>query len=90
MGRQPVVRDGRPVLRCARRSVEGALSSAADSTARERATYAEVLREPVLHLHTELARRFAGKPQPGGERERDAADQAIVLWNALWELYSGC
>ena len=64
--------------------------SAADFTARERATYAEVLREPVLHLHTELARRFAGKPQPGGERERDAADQAIVLWNALWELYSGC
>ena len=57
---------------------------------RERATIAEVMREPVAHLHTELARRYAGKPQPAGEREREAADQALALWQALWEQYSAC
>lgn len=59
-------------------------------SARERATIAEVLREPVGHLHTELARRYAGKPQPAVGREREAADHAIALWQALWELYSSC
>jgi len=59
-------------------------------SARERATIAEVLREPVGHLHTELARRYAGKPQPAAGREREAADQAIAMWQALWELYSSC
>lgn len=64
--------------------------TSADFSARERATLAEVLRDPVGHLHTELARRYAGKPQPAIERERESADQAIVLWTSLWELYSGC
>lgn len=59
-------------------------------TARERATIAEVLREPARHLHTELARRYAGKPQPATGREREAADHAIALWQAMWELYSSC
>ncbi|MFI4925494.1 MAG: hypothetical protein ACHQJ7_10190, partial [Vicinamibacteria bacterium] len=62
----------------------------ASFSARERATIAEVLREPVGHLHTELARRYAGKPQPAVGREREAADQALILWQSLWELYSSC
>ena len=41
-------------------------------------------------MHTELARRFAGKPQPEGERETEAIDQSIALWQALWEQYSAC
>ena len=49
-----------------------------------------MLREPVAHLHTELARRYAGKPQPAADRELEAADQAIALWQALWEQYSSC
>jgi hypothetical protein len=57
---------------------------------RERATLAEVLREPTFHLHTELARRFAGKPQPAAERELESAEQAIAMWHALWEQYSMC
>ncbi len=57
---------------------------------RERARIAEVIREQVAHVHTELARRYAGKPQPAAERELDAADQAIALWHALWEQYSAC
>jgi len=57
---------------------------------RERATIAEVMREQVAHLHTELARRFAGKPQPAAERELETANQAIALWHALWEQYSAC
>jgi hypothetical protein len=57
---------------------------------RERARIAELLREQVMQLHTELARRYAGKPHPLGERERDAAEQAIALWLALWEQYSAC
>jgi hypothetical protein len=64
--------------------------SAAEFPPRERATIAEVLREPVGFLHTELARRYAGKAQPAGERETEAAEQAIALWNAMWEPYSAC
>ena len=57
---------------------------------RERARVAEVVRQQVAYLHTELARRYAGKPQPAGERDREPAEQAIVLWQALWEQYSAC
>jgi hypothetical protein len=64
--------------------------SAATLPPRERATLAEVFREPVFHLHAELARRFAGKPQPAGERDLEAAEQAIAMWQALWEQYSIC
>jgi len=64
--------------------------SAAEFAPRERATLAEVLREQVAHLHTELARRYAGKPQPAVDRELEAADQAIALWSTLWEQYSSC
>jgi hypothetical protein len=62
----------------------------AEFPARERAKIAEILRDQVSHLHTELARRFAGKPQPEGERETEAIDQSITLWQALWEQYSTC
>jgi len=64
--------------------------SAADFAPRERATIAEVLRDQVNYLHKELARRYAGKPQPAVERELEAADQAVTLWQALWEQYSAC
>ncbi|HVS57236.1 MAG TPA: hypothetical protein VHJ55_13455, partial [Casimicrobiaceae bacterium] len=61
-----------------------------DFAPRERARIAEIMREPVMFLHTELARRYAGKPQPASERENDAAEQALALWNALWSQYSAC
>ncbi len=64
--------------------------SHADFTPRERATIAEVMRDQVAHLHTELARRYAGKPQPAADREHEAAEQALTLWQALWEQYSAC
>ena len=64
--------------------------SAADFSPRERATIAEVMREQVAHLHTELARRYAGKPQPASERELESAEQALALWQGLWEQYSAC
>ncbi len=57
---------------------------------RERATIAEVLRDLIAHLHTELARRYAGKGQPAVDRELEAAEQAITLWQGLWEQYSTC
>jgi len=62
----------------------------ADLPPRERAKIAETLRVPVSHLHTELARRYAGRPQPEEERETEAIDQAVALWQALWEQYSTC
>ncbi len=73
-------------------SVHGQLKalSAASFAPRERATIAEVLRELVAHLHTELARRYAGKPQPLVDRELEAAEQALSLWQILWEQYSAC
>jgi hypothetical protein len=49
-----------------------------------------VLRDLIAHLHTELARRYAGKGQPAVDRELEAADQAIALWQGLWEQYSAC
>jgi hypothetical protein len=64
--------------------------SEAEFAPRERAKIAEVLREPVSFLHTELARRYAGKPQPSNERELEAAEQALALWQGLWEQYSAC
>jgi hypothetical protein len=64
--------------------------AAADESPRERATIAEVMRLQVAHLHTELARRYAGKAQPAVGREQEAADQAIALWNALQEQYAMC
>ncbi|HEX8010509.1 MAG TPA: hypothetical protein VF814_06185 [Casimicrobiaceae bacterium] len=64
--------------------------SEADFTPRERARLAELFREPVLYLHTELARRYAGKPQPATERELEASEQALALWQALWNQYSAC
>ena len=50
----------------------------ADFAPRERARIAEVMREPVMFLHTELARRYAGKPQPASDREHEAAEQALA------------
>jgi hypothetical protein len=64
--------------------------TAAEIGPRDRATIAELAREPVAHLHAELARRYAGRPQPLDEREAEAADQAIALWQALWIQYSVC
>ena len=61
-----------------------------DFAPRERARIAEIMREPVMFLHAELARRYAGKPQPASERENEAAEQAFALWNALWSQYSAC
>ena len=73
-------------------TVQGQLKAlaAADFSARERATIAEVLRDLIAYLHTELARRYAGKGQPAADRELEAAEQAIALWQALWEQYSFC
>jgi hypothetical protein len=62
----------------------------AELPARERATVAEILRDLVSHLHTELARRYAGKALPAVDRELEAANQAIALWQSLWEQYSHC
>jgi len=75
-----------------REAIHGQLRalSGADFTPRERATIAEVMRDQVAHLHTELARRYAGKPQPASDRENEAAEQALALWQLLWEQYSAC
>jgi cyclic-di-GMP-binding protein len=64
--------------------------SEAEFPPRERARIAEVLREPVVYLHTELARRYAGKPHPATEREQEAAEHALELWQSLWAQYSAC
>ena len=64
--------------------------SDAEFSPRERARIAEVFREPVLYLHTELARRYAGKPQPATEKELEASEHAIALWQGLWNQYSAC
>jgi hypothetical protein len=64
--------------------------SEAELAPRERARIAEVLREPVLYLHTELARRYAGKPQLATDRELEASEHALAVWQGLWNQYSAC
>ena len=73
-------------------TVQGQLKAlaAADFAARERATIAEVLRDLIAYLHTELARRYAGKGQPAADRELESAEHAMALWQGLWEQYSSC
>jgi hypothetical protein len=73
-------------------TVQGQLKalSATAFAPRERATIAEVLRDLIAYLHTELARRYAGKGQPAVDREFEAAAHAIALWQGLWEQYSAC
>jgi len=73
-------------------TVRGQLKAlaAASFPPRERATIAEVLRDLIAYLHTELARRYAGKAQPAVDREFEAAEHAIALWQGLWEQYSAC
>ena len=73
-------------------TVQGQLKALAAATfaARERATIAEVLRDLIAYLHTELARRYAGKGQPAADRELEAAEHAMALWQGLWEQYSFC
>ncbi len=73
-------------------TVQGQLKAlaAAEFAPRERASIAEVLRDLIAYLHTELARRYAGKGQPATPGESEAADQAIALWQGLWEQYSTC
>ena len=66
------------------------LLSEAELPPRERARIAEVLREPVLYLHTELARRYAGKAQLAIDRELEAAEHALGVWQGLWNQYSAC
>lgn len=51
---------------------------------------AELLREPLMFLHTELARRYGGKQLPHAERESESANAAMRLWELLWQLYSKC
>jgi hypothetical protein len=62
----------------------------ADIAPRERATIAEILRDQIAHLHTELARRYAGRALPAEGRELEAGDVAIALWQELWGQYSAC
>ena len=73
-------------------TVRGQLKAllAAAFAPRERATIAEVLRDLIAYLHTELARRYAGKGQFAEDREVEAAEHAIALWQGLWEQYSAC
>jgi hypothetical protein len=73
-------------------TVQGQLKalSAAAFSPRERATIAEVLRDLIAYLHTELARRYAGKGQPAVDREFEAGAHAIALWQGLWEQYAAC
>src|SRR2546429_9182217 len=62
----------------------------AASPPRNRAPTAGVSGDRVPSLHPELARRYAGKPHPATDREHEAAEQGLALWQALWNQYSAC
>ena len=56
----------------------------------QRVRIAERVRDTVMYLHNELAKRFTDRPQPLNESESHAWNQALRLWTALWENYSEC
>jgi cyclic-di-GMP-binding protein len=64
--------------------------AAADIDPLQRVKIAERLRETVLYLHGELAKRFVDRPLPLSDAESQAWQQALRLWTALWENYSAC
>ena len=64
--------------------------AAAELDPLERVKIAERMRELVLFLHGELAKRFADRPLPLSENEHQAWQQALRLWTSLWENYSAC
>src|SRR4029453_14632111 len=64
--------------------------SAADFAPRERATIPEARPPQLPSVQRKWAPRYPGKPQPAVDRELEAADQAVTLWQALWEQYSAC
>jgi len=57
---------------------------------RERLRIAEVLREPLMFVHAELAKRYAGRPVPHVDRDLAATEAAIGLWRRFWAQYSQC
>lgn len=50
----------------------------------------EVLREPVLYVQSELARRFTGKPLPLDANESHAWSRTQALWLALTDAFLVC
>jgi hypothetical protein len=56
----------------------------------QRVKIAERLRDTVMFLHGELAKRFADRPLPLNESEFLTWSQALRLWTTLWENYSEC
>ena len=56
----------------------------------QRVKICERLRETVMFLHGELAKRFTDRPLPLSDAEAQAWKQAMRLWTALWENYSEC
>ena len=64
--------------------------AAAEIDPLQRIKIAERLRETVLYLHGELAKRFADRPLPLNEQESQSWQQALRLWLGLWENYSAC
>jgi hypothetical protein len=56
----------------------------------QRVKICERLRETVMFLHGELAKRFTDRPLPLADAEALSWKQAMRLWTALWEIYSEC
>jgi hypothetical protein len=50
----------------------------------------EMLREPVLYLQTETAKKYAGKPLPFDNSEVLLWKKALALWQALAQGYQIC
>src|SRR3954467_10339146 len=76
----------------AQESVETQLRrlAGADIDPLQRAKILERLRDTVMFLHGELAKRFTDRPLPLNETEFLVWSQTLKLWTTLWENYSEC
>ncbi len=61
-----------------------------EPSANERLKMLELLREAVLFVQTEHAKKFSGRPIPISEQEREIFRSVIALWDALARGYRRC
>ncbi|MSQ72020.1 MAG: hypothetical protein EXR27_12125 [Betaproteobacteria bacterium] len=56
----------------------------------ERLRVLELLREPVLFVQTEHAKKFSNRPVPLSKSEREIFNNVMALWDALGHGYQHC
>jgi hypothetical protein len=71
-------------------SAQLGLLARTELSALERVRVLEVLYQPVMHLQSELARRFTGRALPLSIVEYSVWNSVLELWQCIFAAYAGC